>query len=298
MSEAERADAAELALAFFELRPGAAAQVLEGLPAEEAVDALSQAPARLAAPVLATMVSGPAVRCLTVAGQDPAAAWLRAMDEGDAIRLLRQLPAARCEALLVELSARTARRLRAALRYHESLVGAWIDPGAATVPVERSVGQCLRAFRSPDATTSQLVMLVAANGRFVGAAPVERLVCARDDTPVAELVDRALVPLSVRASIVVAAGHEGWRRYGVLPVSSADQSFRGALTRASLDKAIESRRGAATLARSPATITGELAGAFLAALGGVARSLAAGDSHPRERDARERDASAFSGTRR
>ncbi len=283
MSDTERDEAAELALAFFELRPGAAAQVLEGLPAEEAVDALSQAPARLAAPVLATMVSGPAVRCLTVAGHDPAAAWLRAMDEGDAIRLLRQLPGARCEALLGELSARTSRRLRAALQYHESLVGAWIDPGAATVPVERSVEQCLRAFRSPDASTLQLVMLVAANGRFVGAVPVERLVCASDDTPIAELVDRTLVALSVRGSIVVAAGHEGWRRYGVLPVVSADRAFRGALTRASLDKAIESRRGAAILPRGSATITGELAGAFLAAFAGVARALSASGADPRAR---------------
>ena len=275
MSEETSPDSDELALAFFELRPAAAAQVLEALPAQAAIEALSRAPARLAAPVLASMVSCPAVRCLVVAEDEPAAALLRAMDEGDAIRLLRQLPATQRDALLGELPARTARRLRTALLYHESLVGAWVDPGAPTVPAERTVEQCLELFRSSAATTLQLLMLVSSNGRFAAAVPVERLLGAPGNTPVTELADRGLVPLSVRGSISGASNHEGWRRYGVLPVTAADGAFRGALSRTSLEKALERRRGAAMLARPSGTITGELAGAMLAAVAGVSRTLVA-----------------------
>lgn len=265
---------AELSLAFCETRPSAAATVLEGFAAADAGEVIAELPARVAAPVLAAMVSGAAIRVLEQLPDDRAADMLRAMDEAAAVRLLRQLDAARRDPLLAGLPARTTRRFAGSLRFHDSLVGAWIDSQAPTMPSERDVGQCLQAYRRHASRAGSLLFLAGKHQRFAGAVPIERLLSAPERVAVSELVDPEIEPIPIRASVATARTHPAWARHPVLPVVGADHGFRGSISLASLNRALGRTENPLPDRDQPATLLGELAAAWVVAMRGIGAALA------------------------
>jgi magnesium transporter len=184
------ADTAERVLAGLMLRqhPGEAARLLEESPAGETVALLKSAPQGIAAGVLrhlspdaaaAVLMDLPtALRTRVLAGSSPERA----------ATLVARLSAQDRESILAEVPASLGRELRTLLAYPPETAGALMDPRVTTFRPEATVADVVRRLRRLRAGRVQEAFLLDDAGRLAGAIPLQDILLADDQAPLASLV--------------------------------------------------------------------------------------------------------------
>lgn len=227
-----------LILSFIDRQPDTAARALTAMEPAKARALLRDIPSRYASRVIARM--GPTLACECLAGMEAerVAQVLRGLPYPAASGLLRLLPEGVREAALNELPRAVRRDLRATLNYPEDTVGAHMSPAILTQSAEQTVADARDQVRQTTRGDTGCVIIVDAERRLVGLVDPVVLLRHGGRTPLAEIMDRGVVPLSARARVTAIRHLDSWDRYLSLPVASRQGRVIGTLSRAVLRDAV------------------------------------------------------------
>ena len=264
-------EAPTLTMAYLDMAPGSAAEVLQEQPIEEAAALLETVPTRLAASVVNRMIPWSAARCLEQLSPSRAAAILRRMAFNDSVSLFRLINPSHREIIFVELSGVYAQRLSNSLKYPLSQVGAWMD---ANVPVLRtcdSVRDALRLLVESPVTVSHIFLELDSSQKFVGVLAVKELVRSDLAASLTQLSMTHIVPVSNRATLTSLAFDTRWDEHLFLPVTGRRGTILGGLSRSALRKGTHQQPSQA--ATSAPSSVAQLLWAFAATVTGLTNLL-------------------------
>jgi Mg/Co/Ni transporter MgtE len=256
-----------LTLAYLEQAPASAAKVLQEMGIGEAAEFLENAPARLAAPVVNSMIPAMGARCLERVAATQSAAILRNLAHHEATTLLRLVRVDMRNVVLAELPTSMAKRLHRSLQHSINSVGAWTDPDIALLSPEHTVEDALRYLRDTR-TASHIFLESASNGRFLGAISVHELLSSERVTPLGRLPIHEISPLSSRAALASVAVHAAWDDYLVLPVVGRRRNVLGGLSRTALRRGVQEQHATQVNASS---VLGNVVAALLLSSAGLMR---------------------------
>jgi Mg/Co/Ni transporter MgtE len=248
--------------------PASAAKVLQEMRIGDAAAFLETIPARLAAPVVNSMIAAVSARCLERLTAERSAAILRDLAHHDATTLLRLVRVEMRGKMLAELPTSMAKRLHRSLQHAVNSVGAWTDPDIPLLSPEHTVDDALRYLRDTR-TASHIFLESASNGRFLGAIGVHELLCSERATPLAQLPIHEISPLSHRAPLAAVAFHPAWDDYLVLPVIGSRHNVLGGLSRTALRRGVHEQH--TTTQTAPSSLLGNVAVALLLTCAGLMR---------------------------
>lgn len=261
-----------LTLAYLEHAPRSAGEVLQTLETAQAAAFLETVPARLAAPVVNSMIPWGAARCMEQLSAPRAAGILRALVFHDGASLLRLIRAELRDPILEELPSTLARRLGSSLQYPLSQVGAWLEPDVPVLRDSDTVQDALKLIGFSLVTTSHIFVESADDGRFMGSLSARDLLGSEPSVALSQLPIARIEPVSNRVSLTTVAFDERWDECLFLPVVGRRGTVLGGLSRSALRKGIhEQHLHTEAHAKS---VLGHLLSAFLVACTGMFRLAA------------------------
>lgn len=269
-----------LILSFIDRQPDTAARALTAMEPVKARALLADIPSRYASRVIARM--GPAIASerLTGMAAETAAAVLRGLPYQSAAGLLRLMPADIRETVLAELPKPVRRDLRATLDFPADTVGAHMTPAILTQSADQTVADAREQVRQATRGDTGCVIVVDEQRRVGGLVDPVLLLRHSGRTPLGEIMDRNVAPLSARARVAAVRPLEAWDRYLSLPVVSRQNHVIGTVSRAALRDALAGESRAA--GRPDDALPVALADALVGFLGGLlhfadGRSAASGN---------------------
>jgi magnesium transporter len=233
---AQRTEA--LSFAFLESHPADAARVLERLAPPNVSALISEAPARLVAPVLRVMLPPFVARCLEPLADEPVSGLLRGMGPQAGVAVMHYLPEARRHTLLAQLPTGMGMAFRLLLGYPEDTVGAWMDPRVVVLAGDTPAESALRRLREAQGEIDVAVFVVGAGQRLLGMVDLPDLLRAPPDHVLTRLMRPVRFTLPARAAVHGVAEHVGWDDFQLLPVVERDDRFVGALDRGVMARAV------------------------------------------------------------
>lgn len=228
----------ELSFAFLEAHPADAARVLERIAPQNVAALISQAPVRLASPVLRAMLPLHAARCLETVNEDAAAGMLRAMGPQAGVAVLHYVPEALRNALLAQLPTALAMAFRLLLGYPEDTVGAWMNPRVLALPPDATAHAALQRLREAEGENTSSIFVIGSGQRLLGQIDLPDVLKAAADAPLSKVMRDIRYSLPARAPIRAVEEHAGWDDYQMLPVLERENRFVGALDRGVLARAL------------------------------------------------------------
>ena len=227
--------------------PADAADTLESLDGTKAAEVLENMDIELAAEALAEMLRplGQAVlEDLIEANSPSAAGLLEAMAPDDATDLLQELDPARCEELLVLMSAARAALIRELLGYDVESAGGMMTTDFLSIREEMSVAEATDAIRRSVADDgTHFAFVTDWEGHLRGIISLRRLLLASPGERIGAICNRELnaIPPNLDREAVV---HE-FEKYDflVLPVVDSEQRLLGVVE---VDDVIEIIRAEST----------------------------------------------------
>lgn len=261
------ADPVTLTHAFMRAHPAEAARVLESVPAAAAAALFAEAPARLGAGVLAAMFPGAAAQSLELLDDERALELLAALGAQPAAALLRHLNEERRVRLIGGLPTATALASRLLLAYPEDSAGAWANPAVIALPPGTHAAEALERVRLTDAEVQE-VLVINAGQQLLGRVAVATLLRAPPATALDSLLSPAAGVLAAQTPLVGALSHPAWEQVSGLPVVESGDRLIGVLTRAALTQALRGLQAPATPATDE-TVIGLAARGYWAAVSGI-----------------------------
>jgi magnesium transporter len=228
----------DLTFAFLEAHPADAARVLERIAPQNVAALLSDAPVRLAAPVLRAMLPLHVARCLETLADDYVSGILRAMGPQAGVAVLHYVTESRRNALLSQLPTALAMAFRLLLGYPEDTVGAWMDPRVLAMPADTTAETVLRRLREAEGDSDAGIFVIGPGQRLLGQADLADVLRAAADAPLSVTMRPVQYTLPARAAIRAVEEHAGWDDYQMLPVVERGDRFIGALNRGVLARAL------------------------------------------------------------
>ena len=180
-----------LSFAFLETHPADAARVLERIAPQNVAALLSDAPARLAAPVLRSMLPPFVARCLEPLTDELVSGLLRAMGPQAGVAMLHYMPEARRVSLLAQLPTAMSMAFRLLLGYPKDTVGAWMDPRVVVLAADTTADAALRRLREAQGEIDAVVFVIGAGQRLIGLAELPEVLRAPSDMPLSKLMRSA-----------------------------------------------------------------------------------------------------------
>jgi Mg/Co/Ni transporter MgtE len=218
-----------LAVAFLEAHPLDGSRVLERLDVGEAVAALAEAPASVAAGVLSRMALTVATECLDRLPPERAAALVMELPLDEAAVLLRRLPEAPAAVLLAALPREVRVPLETVLRHPEHTAGGIMDPRVFAIEEDATVEEALaRVQRAPRHVLYYLYVVDRA-WRLVGVLNLRELMLSVPSATLRSVMRQAAARLATGDSLRAVVVHPGWRALHALPVVDAEGRFAGAI---------------------------------------------------------------------
>lgn len=264
----------DLSFAFLESHPSDAARVLERLAPKNVAHLLSDAPARLVAPVLRAMLPPHVARCLESVADDTVSGLLRAMGPQSGAAVLHYATESRRNALLAQLPTAMGMAFRLLLGYPQDTVGAWMDPRGVAMPADTPVDVALARLREAQGEVDSCVFVIGPQQRLIGLADLVALLRAAPDMPLSKVMRKVPYALPARASMYAVQSHAGWDDSQVLPVVERDARFVGALDRGVLARALQRNRQAEPEGRY-GDMAASLAGGYWSGVSGLIQLVVA-----------------------
>ena len=266
------ASSEELSYAYLEAHPADAARVLERLAPDSAAALLQTAPARISAPVLRQMLPLAGARCLERLADADAVGLLRGLGAQAGVALLRYFSAARRASLLRQLPTALSVAYELLLGYPEGAVGAWMDTRALALPADMTAGESLERVRRADETLVADPYVIDRNQRLLGYVELADLLRANAATPLTRLVRPSPHRLPAQALLAGLPEHTAWHEASTLPVVERGERLVGALTHATLLRALSLEQSASPKSAAEDTLAG-IAGIYWFGVSGMIQAL-------------------------
>lgn len=235
----------DLALAFLQSQPGAAATILEQQPIEKVADFLSYVPHTYGATVLEKILPHYTARLCKILKPNIAAALLSEMNVSLVAAVMRHCPGELSSQLLDLLPEKTRLACWLLLTYSEDSVGAWMTANVSTLPDDCNVGEALARVISEQGTVNFGATLVVDRDRHIkGQLQLPALIRAPPNTAVTAVMDKILDSLSARTALGAAVNHPLWVDRDSIPVTNRNQQLVGLL------RHVDLRRGLAQTSTS------------------------------------------------
>ena len=270
-----------LTLAFLQQAPRPAAQVLQGLPTDEAALLIEAIPARLAAPVIVEMIPWQAARVLERASAARAAMILRQMSFADAVTLARLIAVDFRANIYEELPSRFAQRLIKALSYPRHQVGAWIEPDVPTLSSDHSVADALRLLRAAEHSSHLFIESTRHEG-YLGTLSIREILRSEPTMRLDRLPIVKTKPILNRAPLSSVTFDQRWDDMLHLPVVGRRGTLLGGLSRRSLRAA--GHAGHAVARKSDASLLYQLVAALAVTCSGAGRLISTSVHGSRQHD--------------
>ena len=267
---------ADLALAFLQSHPQAAAALLEQQSMQDVALFMSDVPPGYAAPVLETMLPQYTAKLCTHLETEMAAGFLSRMEISMAAAVLRHLTPPLRENLLGLLSEKNRISCMLLLDYSEDQVGAWMLVQTATLPAECIVSTALtRVADNEESANGDMIYVVDRSGHIQGTVTLARLLRSSTETPVTAVMSPSPAVISGRTNLIAANDHQGWLMADALPVINRHQQLVGCIRHVDLRKGMEQLETHidAPQGRDPLSSMMEIYGGSLLALFGAAGDL-------------------------
>lgn len=232
-------DTGALTLRFLETHPKAAAKALEEFDINRAAAFLETVPVRISAPVFGHATSWIAAAWTERLPADRATAVLQQMIYQDATAVVRQMPEANRQTVLEDLPSNLARSFRRSLTYPGGTVGAWMDQSAPTFKETLTVADGMKFIKSKHGRSSPHLIVVKDGKIFSGLVSANDLLRSPTKTPLSQIMEKSVRPLSSSAMLGAILDEAGWDRYSALPVVSSRGSVLGCLQRSDLKRGLD-----------------------------------------------------------
>jgi Mg/Co/Ni transporter MgtE len=230
----------DLALAFLQSQPGAAAAILERQPLEQVADFLSGLPHTYGGLVLAKMLPQHTARLCRHVKPTIAAGMLSAMEISLIAAVMRHCRKDLCKQLLDLLPDKTRLATRLLLNYSEDAVGAWMHVNVSTLPDDCSVDDAISRIREEQLTLDIGVSLVVNRARNLqGRVTLAELLRAPDKAPLTAVMVRDNRSISARTALKSAQDNPLWREQDSIVVTNRNRKLVGVLRHVDFRKGLE-----------------------------------------------------------
>lgn len=230
----------ELALAFIEAQPDAAARVLEQHGLEDVAGLLAELPAEMRDRILQRMLPQYVSRLCRFLPDRDCAAYLSGLELSFTAAVLRYLPPADRNHILSVIPTNRRAPLSLLLSFSVETVGAWLTPLVVTVPVDYTVAEALHQIKvAGDVSHSDYLFVVDRDRRIRGRVNHIELLRADAALPITALLHTPCHSLLGRMSLFKAAEHSDWGKLDVMPVINRQHQFIGVLRHVDLRKGLE-----------------------------------------------------------
>ncbi|MFT6558354.1 magnesium transporter MgtE N-terminal domain-containing protein [Sneathiella sp.] len=258
-----------LTLAFLEQKPLSASRELASLKATDAAQFLDEIPARFAAPVLAAMPPWSAAVILTKMNAVSAAASLGQIDYRDASAILRNIAIKDRSRILLALPEKLRTDFETSLKYPDDTVGAHMTTAIMTLTQEHMVSDAMELFRQSKKTKSNIIHIIGADYKLIGAVSARDLLQNPPDTLLSKIMDLGVARISARSTLLSVHDLSGWVDYSELPVINRQDQTIGVLLRKTAKDALQVQPVENT--RFNQSIAASILDAFLVSINGLAK---------------------------
>lgn len=229
----------ELAVAFLQSHPDAAATILEQLSAEDVVSLLQDIPHQVAANVLERLLPQYTARLCRVMQPAQSAKLLAMMNFSTVSAVLRYTGSDHRKHLIELLPEKTRLACLFLLNYTEDKVGAWMIIQAASVPGDYSVEQALKSLLDQDdLVLIDTIFIVDRNRTLLGELSYASLLRAKPEASVASLVDTRAPMIFGRTNLETAIKLDIWEHRDSVAIVNRQNQFVGVLRHVDLRKGI------------------------------------------------------------
>lgn len=233
----------ELALAFLQSHPDAAAAILEHQAAEDVANLFQDIPHRIGARVLERMLPQYTARLCKLMPADHCAAMLAMMNYSIVAAILRFSSTDHRKQLLNLLPEKIRIACLLILNYPEDTVGAWMICQAASVPDDISVEQALNTLLAQDdLVLIETIFVVDRDRVLLGELSYAALLRAPPETAITSLLALKIPVILARMKLESAITLEIWEHRDAVPIVNRQGHFVGVL------RHVDLRRGIAQVA--------------------------------------------------
>lgn len=230
----------DLALAFLQSQPVAAAAILEQQPLEQVAEFLAGLPHTYGALVLAKMLPQHSARLCKILQPTIAAGMLSDMDTSLIAAVMRHCDDDLARRLLELLPDKTRLASRLLLNYSEDSVGAWMNVNTSILPNDCSVDAALAriAQQQPSVDTGRS-LVVDRERHLKGVVSHAALLRAPPDTAVSSVMSRDNQSISARTPLKSALENPLWGEQDNIPVTNRYHKLLGVLRHLDLRNGLE-----------------------------------------------------------
>lgn len=247
----------DLALAFLQDQPGAAAGILEQLPIDQVAEFLSSLPHTHAATILGKMLPQYSARLCKSIDPTISAGMLSVMEVSLVAPIIRLAGRRRGKQLLDLLPDQTSITCRLLLNYSEEAVGAWMLANVSTIPDDCSVEQALDRIRSEQKTIDTgATYVVDRDRRLKGILNLTILIRSAPNLAVSVMMEKHPDSILARTALTNAITNTIWRHRDYLPVTNRHHQLIGVLRYADLRKGLDQSSASIAQPSSSDPLTG------------------------------------------
>ncbi len=229
----------DLALAFLERKPSAAARTLEQQPMEEVACFLNELPCACASPMLAQMLPQYAARIFLQLDPKLCAGFLDEMEVSQIAAILRYSKQNVRNKILSFISEKSKIACKLLLNYSEDSVGAWMTTQVAALP-DCSVDDALKRLTTEEISIDVSTLYVIDSERHLqGSISAADLLRADLNAPIMSVMQKKTAVLQGRSSLFSIQDHQGWKTLDTLPVLNRNHQLVGVLRHIDLRKGLE-----------------------------------------------------------
>jgi len=221
----------DLALAFMQSQPGAAAAILEKQPLEYVADFFLNLPHSVTAPVLAKTLPQYSARLCSLLPPTTTADLLSEMDISQIASIMRNSDRKKRMQLLDLLPEQTSIACRLLLNYSEEAVGAWMQVNILTLPDDCSVKDALDMTRLDQQTIDTgAAYIINRDRNLKGVLNLSSMLRSPPKSLVMAVMDRNNnTSIPARTALTSAIRHAAWSQRDYLPVTNRKLQLIGVL---------------------------------------------------------------------
>ena len=212
--------------------PGVVAENLEALPPAECWGVLSQASWHRRGEVFGFFSAARQMELVATIDRAHLSALLEVMPPDDRVALLKRMDEAQVELLLPLVAQAERDDIRKLLSYPEHSAGSIMTTESASLRQDVTAREALDQLRTqaPDRELIYYVYVIDEGRRLLGFVSLRKLILARPDTPVSEMMDKDVISVRVDDDQEAVAGTLARYDFIALPVVDSQGRLVGIVT--------------------------------------------------------------------
>lgn len=209
--------------------PVDAARVLEQLLPVDVAALLTEISPNIAASVLTAMFPIHSASCLSAMEVEHAARLMNGIPVNNAARIFSLLSQDKQKEISPQLASKHRKRIRRILNYRTLSAGDLMNPNVDMLLENLTVADATRRIERHRQTVKCEIFVVDESHRFLGVVDLGRLLTARPQKRLRDIMSRSLRTVSVHTSSESLLGNPAWVGRQRLPVIESDNTLVGIL---------------------------------------------------------------------